>query len=126
MVMGYPGYGEKDHKPKHAKPENVEVEQPLPSPGLGGIDSNIKEAPTVKEKFGIPWKAIYGFLAVFGGQLVARSFVEGVPVFPTNTSGIIALVGGSFVAAVSIYLKNNLYTVSQAENNLAEAKLKAA
>lgn len=117
MVMGYPGYGG-EHKPKHAKPEEVAV---------NSLDENItiKETPTVG-KFGVPWKAIYGFVAVFVGQLVARAFVEGVPVIPTNTSGLIALVGGSFIAAVGIWFKANIYTVDQAQANLALAHKKAA
>jgi hypothetical protein len=121
MVMGYP-----EHHPKHEAPE---ADSPImPTPGLGGIDSNIQkeEVPVVKSKFGIPWKAIIGFLTVFAGQLMARAFVEGVPVIPTNTSGIIGLIGGSFAAAVTIYIKQNVYTVDQAQANLDKAKEKAS
>lgn len=73
------------------------------------------------DKFGIPWKAILGFLTVFGGQLWARAVVNGVPVIPDTPAGWAALLGGSFIAAVGIYLKSNLYTVPQAEANLANA-----
>lgn len=115
MVMGYPGFED------HGRHEKAEVD----GPEFSGLDENIREELEVKSKFGIPWKSIIGFLTVFAGQLTARAFVEGIPVIPTNTSGIIALIGGSFVAAVGIYLKANLYTVDQAKKNLSQAQLKS-
>jgi hypothetical protein len=56
MVMGYP-----EHHPKHEAPEADPTI--MPTPGLGGIDSNIQkeEVPVVKSKFGIPWKSIMVF-----------------------------------------------------------------
>jgi hypothetical protein len=77
------------------------------------------------DKLGIPWKSILTFLGVFAGQLWARAAVNGVPVLPDNINGWLALIGGSFIAAVGVYLKGNLYTVPQAQENLAKATAKA-
>ena len=73
------------------------------------------------DKFGIPYKSILAFLGVFAGQLWARAVVNGVPVIPDTGSGWLALVGGSFIAAVGVYLKGNLYTVAQAQEKVEQA-----
>lgn len=76
--------------------------------------------------FGIPWKSILAFLGVFGGQLWARAVVNGIPVLPESVNGWLALLGGSFIAAIGVYLKGNLYTVAQAQEKLAQATEHAA
>lgn len=103
----FPEY--EDEPGKHEKPEPPVVEE---QPVL------IESEATVSPKFGIPWKSIIAFLTVFGGQLWARATVDGLPVIPVTSSAWIALVGGSFVAAIGVYLKANVYTVPQAEKNL--------
>lgn len=73
-------------------------------------------------KIGVPWKSILTFLGVFGAQLWARAVVNGIPVIPDTVAGWGALVGGAFIAAVGVYLKRNVYTLPQAEANLAVAQ----
>lgn len=126
MVMGYDDL----EPPKKAKDYQPEEVVPQPTPGLGGVDSNITVQPkgesVVTSKFGIPWKSILGFVSVFIAQLIARATVEGVPVIPDNASGILSLLGGSFVAAAIIWLKSNTYTVGQAEEKLDTAVKRAS
>ena len=73
------------------------------------------------DKLGIPWKSILAFLGVFAGQLWARAAVNGVPVVPDTLAGWGALIGGSFIAAIGVYLKANIYTIDQAQAKVADA-----
>lgn len=75
----------------------------------------------MNKEHGIPWKAILGFLMVFGGQLYARATVGGVEVLPETMEGWLTLFVGSFVGAWAIYAKGNTYTVEQAEEKLEDA-----
>lgn len=127
MVMGYPAQPDEPQEPKLAKdyPAEEVVQQPLPTPGLGGPDPLVKDDLVVVKKFGVPWKAIIGFLTVFFGQLLARVTVNDIPVLPETLNGWGSLIGGSLFAAFVIYFKGNVYTVPQAKKILSTAEKKA-
>ena len=121
MVMGYPEYEPEDDGPKHAKdyaPEDV-VPQPIG-------ETNVSNGTGFLAKFGLPWKSIIGFFGVFFGQVLMRTTVNDIPVFPETLAGWGSLLGASAGAAVVIYLKGNVFTVPQAQKNLEVAYNKAA
>ena len=112
MAMGYP---ERPKKAKdHSLEEMVPAENQVGEPTVGALQK-------IEQKMGIPWKSIFAFFGVFLGQLWARAAVNGVPVIPENVNGWLALIGGSFVAAIGVYFKGNVYTVPQAEKKLQKA-----
>ena len=116
MVMGYPSIPE---EPKKASEYPQEELVPNTPPEI------VKDDLVVVKKFGIPWKAIIGFLTVFFGQLLARVTVNDIPVLPETLNGWGSLIGGSLFAAFVIYFKGNVYTVPQAKKILSTAEKKA-
>ena len=112
--MGYPGF---EPENDHVDPE-VDITKPKAD---NAKDDNVGVVNSIETKIGIPWKSILAFLGVFGGQLWARAAVNGVAVLPESLNGWLALIGGSFIAAVGVYLKNNIYTVPQAQAKLEDA-----
>lgn len=117
MVMGYPG-----HEPKHARKDNP-VPNPTVPPMSPATPAESVEPPT-KDKnmfdkiLGANWKAIIGFGVTFGSQLLARAFVDGTAVLPTDLAGWGALIGGSLLAAGLIWVKGNNETVDQLQRKL--------
>jgi hypothetical protein len=110
MVMGYPGFEQN----RFIKPDKSILEEPT----VGVVSK-------VEAKIGVPYKTIIAFLTVFLGQLWARATVDGIPVIPDTVGGWGALIGGSFIAAIGVYFKANVYTVPQAEQKLNTATEKA-
>ncbi|AEL97952.1 hypothetical protein CL65_gp044 [Mycobacterium phage Patience] len=102
MVLGYPGY--EPEEPKKTDPEHSILEEPT-----------VEIVQKIESKIGVPWKSILAFFGVFLGQIWARATVNDIPVIPDTLSGWSALIGGSFIGAIGVYLKGNVYTTQQVE-----------
>lgn len=79
----------------------------------------------IDKVFSANWKAIIGFATAVGSQLLARAFINGEAVFPTDARGWAALVGGSLLAGGLIWAKGNQYTIDQLQKKLDKAAAKA-
>jgi hypothetical protein len=125
MVMGYPGHeGGKHHKdsPSQRPTEAVPIQSPeipkMPEMPKAPEESPEKGTSMFEDLIGSNWKSLIGFAVTFGSQILARTFVEGTPVFPTDLQGWLALFGGSLLAAGLIWVKSNDYTVGQLQKKL--------